>query len=82
MQKNGYPKNFVNAIIERVLSKETLINDVTGNKVKDKTSMVFINIDYDGEKSEHLLKKLFKKYLGRFTNQKFNFACVYSVTKI
>ena len=44
--------------------------------------MVFINIDYAGEKSEHLLKKLFKKFLGRSTNQKFNFACVYSVTKI
>ena len=26
---NGYPKNIVNAIIKRVLSKETLTNDVS-----------------------------------------------------
>ena len=78
---NGYPKNIVNAIIKRVLSKETLTNDVISNEQKDKIPTVFINIDYPGEKGEHLLKKCFKK-LGRSTNQKVNFVCRYSVTKI
>ena len=32
---NGYPKNIVNAIIKRVLSKETLTNDVIINEQKD-----------------------------------------------
>ena len=78
---NGYPKNIVNAIIKRVLSKETLTNDVISNEQNDKIPTVFINIDYPGEKGEHLLKKCFKK-LGRSTNQKVNFVCRYSVTKI
>ena len=78
---NGYPKNIVNAIIKRVLSKETLTNDVISNEQKDKIPTVFINIDYPGEKGEHLLKKCFKK-LGCSTNQKVNFICRYSVTKI
>ena len=68
---NGYPKNIVNTNIERVLSKET----------KRYNTDFFINIDYPGEKGEHLLKKCFKK-LGRSTNQKVNFVCRYSVTKI
>ena len=55
-------------------------NDVN-NEEKDKIPTVFINIDYPGEKGEHLLKKCFKK-LGRSTNQKVNFICRYSVTKI
>ena len=62
------------------LSKETLTNDVISNEEKDKTRTVFINIDYPGEKDEHLLNKCFKK-LGRFTNQKVNFLCRYSVMK-
>ena len=78
---SGYPKNIVNAMIKRVLSKETLTNDVISNEQKDKIPTVFINIDYPGEKGEHLLKKCFKK-LGRSTNQKVNFICRYSVTKI
>ena len=68
-------------MIKRVLSKETLTNDVISNEQKDKIPTVFINIDYPGEKGEHLLKKCFKK-LGRSTNQKVNFICRYSVTKI
>ena len=32
---NGYSKNIVNAIIKRVLSKETLTNDVISNEQKD-----------------------------------------------
>ena len=47
---NGYPKNIVNAIIKRVLSKETSKNDVISNEEKDKIPTVFINIDYPGEK--------------------------------
>ena len=78
---NSYPKNIVNAIIKRVLSKETLTNVVISNEQKDKIPTVFINIDYPGEKGEHLLKKCFKK-LGRSTKQKVNFVCRYSVTKI
>ena len=82
---NGYPKNIVNAIVKRVLSKETLTNDVISNEVKDKIPTVFINIDYSGEKGEYLLKKCFKK-LGRSTNQKVNFVCRFclfvSVTKM
>ena len=77
-QECGNP--VVDAIIKRVLSKETLTNDVISNEEKDKTPTVFINIDYPGEKGEHLLKKYFKK-LGRSTNQKVNFAGRYSVTK-
>ena len=63
----GYPKNIVNTIIKRVLSKETLTNDVNSNEEKDKIPKVFINIDYPGEKGEYLLKKCVKK-LGRSTN--------------
>ena len=48
---------------------------------KDKIPTVFINTDSPGEKGEHLLKSFFKK-LGRSTNQKVNFVCRYSVTKI
>ena len=67
---DGYPKNIVNAIIKRVLSKNILTNDVISNEQKDKIPTVFINIDYPGEKKgEHLLKKCFKK-LGRSTNLK------------
>ena len=72
---NGYPKNIVNAIIKRVLSKETLINDAIRNEKKNKIPNVFINIDYPGEKGDHLLKKYFKK-LGRSANIKVNFVCV------
>ena len=64
---NGYPKNIVNTIIKRVLSKETLTNDVNSNEEKDKIPKVFINIDYPGGKGEYLLKKCVKK-LGRSTN--------------
>ena len=78
---NGYPKNIVNAIIKRVLSKVTLTNAVISNEVKDKIPKVFINIDYSREKVEHLLKKYFKK-LGLSTNQKVNFVCCCSVTKM
>ena len=69
---NGYPKNIASAIIKRVLSKETSTNDVTSNEEKDKILTVFINIDYPGEKGEHLLKKSFKG-LGRSSNQKSQF---------
>ena len=55
-------------------------NDVN-NEEKDKIPTVFINIDYPGEKGEHLLKKCFKK-LGHSTKQKVNFVCRYSVMKI
>ena len=55
-------------------------NDVN-NEEKDKIPTVFINIDYTGEKGEHLLKKCFKK-LGCCTNLKVNFVCCYSVIKI
>ena len=78
---NGYSKNIVNAIIKRVLSKGTLTNDIISNEEKDEIPTVFINTDYPGEKGEHLLKKCFKK-LGRSSNQKVNFVCCYSVTKI
>ena len=78
---NGYPKTIVNAIIKCVLSKETLTNQVISNEEKDKIPTVFINIDYSGEKGEHLLRKCFKK-LGRSPNQKVNFVCRYSVTKL
>ena len=78
---NVYSKNIVNAIIKHVLSKETLKNDVTSIEEKDKISTVFIKIDYSWEKGEHSLKKCFKK-LGRSTNQKVNFVCHYSVTKM
>ena len=53
----GYPKNIVNTIIKRVLSKETLTNDDISNEQNDKIPTVFINIDYPGEKGEHLLKE-------------------------
>ena len=72
---------YVNAIIKPDLPNETLTNDVISNEEKYKIPTVFINIDYPGEKGEHLLKKSFKK-LWRSTNQKFNFVCRYSVTKI
>ena len=78
---NGYPKNIASAIIKRVLSKETSTNDVTSNEEKDKILTVFINIDYPGEKGEHLLKKCFKK-LGCSINQKVHLVCRYSVMKI
>ena len=61
------------------MPNETLTNDVISNE--EKVPTVFINIDYPGEKGEHLLKKSFKK-LGRSTNQNVNFVCRYSVTKI
>ena len=61
--------------------KETLTNDVISNEEKGKIPIVFINIDYPGEKGEHLLKKCFKK-LGRSTNQKVNFVWRFSITKI
>ena len=79
--QNVYSKNIVNAIIKCVLSKETLTNQVISNEEKDKIPTVFINIDYSGEKGEHLLRKCFKK-LGRSPNQKVNFVCRYSVTKM
>ena len=70
---NGYPKNIVNAIMKHVLSKDTLTSKViSNNEEKEKTSTFFININYPGEKGEHLLKKCFKK-LGNFTNQKIIF---------
>ena len=72
---------YVNAIIKPDLPNETLTNDVISNEEKYKIRTVFINIDYPGEKGEHLLKKSFKK-LWRSTNQKVNFVCRYSVTKI
>ena len=77
----GYPNNIVNAIIKYVLSKEILTNDIISNEEKGKISTVCINVDYSGEKGEYLLKKCFKK-LGRSTNQKVNFVCRYSVTKM
>ena len=73
--------NIVNAIMKRVLSKETLANDVISNEEVYKTPIVFINIDYPGERGEHLLNKCFRE-LGRSTNQKINFVCQYSVTKM
>ena len=72
---------YVNAVIKPDLPNETLTNDVISNEEKYKIPTVFINIDYPGEKGEHLLKKSFKK-LRRSTNQKVNFVCRYSVTKI
>ena len=53
---NGYPKNVVNAIIKRVLSKETLTNDVISNEEKDKIPTVFINIDCPGGKGQHVTR--------------------------
>ena len=50
------------------------------SQVMNKKITDFINIDYAGEKGEHLLKKCFEK-LGRSSNQKVNFVCFYSVTK-
>ena len=48
---NNYPKkNIVDAITKRVLSKETLTNDVISNEEKYKITTVFINVDYPGEK--------------------------------
>ena len=64
----GYPKNIVNAII-KLLSKDTTTSDAISNEEKDKTPTVFINIDYPGEKRDHLLKT-FVKGLGRSSNQK------------
>ena len=45
----NYPKIIVNAIIKCALSK-----DIISNKEKDKIPLVFINIDYPGEKGGHL----------------------------
>ena len=42
---NGYHKNTVNAILEHVMSKETLTNDVISNEEKDKIPTNFISID-------------------------------------
>ena len=53
-------KNILNAIIKRVLSKETLINDVNNNEEKDKIPTVFININYPGQKGKHLLKSVLR----------------------
>ena len=78
---NDYPKNVVNPIIKRVLSKGSLTNYIINNKENDKIPMVLINIDYPGENGEHLLIKCFKN-LRRSTNQKVNFFCCYCVTKI
>ena len=50
-------QNITNDIIKRVIPKERLTNDIISNKEKDKIPTVFINIDYYGEKGEHLLKK-------------------------
>ena len=47
---NGCAKNIVNAIIKRVLPKQTSTNDVISNEEKDKTQTVFINVDYLTEK--------------------------------
>ena len=77
---NGYPKKIVNGIIKRVLSKETLTNDVFSNEEKDKIPTVFVNIDYPGGKGEQSLKKCFQ-ILGRSTNQKLNFVCCCSFHK-
>ena len=49
---------------------------IRSNEEKDKIPNVFINVDYPGEKGEHLLEKHFKK-LGCSTNQKANFVCCY-----
>ena len=71
-------------IIKRVLSKNILTNEVIsneGNEGKDQTTTVLINIDYPGERGEHLLKKCLRK-LRRSTNQKSHVICWYSVTKI
>ena len=78
---NGYTKNIVNAIIKHAPSKKTLTNGVISNEEQNKIPTVFIYTDYPGKKGEHLLKKCLKK-LGCFTNQKVNFVCHYSVTKI
>ena len=51
---NNYLKNIVNAIIKCALSKEILITDIISNKEKDKIPLIFINIDYPGEKGGHL----------------------------
>ena len=45
----NYPKIIVNAIIKCALSQ-----DIISNKEKDKIPLVFINIDYPGEKGGHL----------------------------
>ena len=42
---NGYPKNIANAIIKRVLLKETLANDIVYDEEKDITPMICVNID-------------------------------------
>ena len=72
----GYPNNIVNAIIKYVLSKEILTNDIISNEEKGKIPTVCINVDYSGEKGEY-----FRRF-GPSTNQKVNFVCRYSVTKM
>ena len=72
---------YIISIIKRVLSKETLTNDVISNEEKDKIPTATINIDYPGGNGEHLSKNCFKK-LGRSTNQKVNFVSCCSFTKI
>ena len=56
-------------------------DDIINNERRDETTTVFRNIDYPGEKGEHLLKKYFRKLVGS-TNQQVNSACQNSNTKI
>ena len=74
-KKNTHTGQYINinanhAIIERILSEETLANNVISNKEKDKIPIVFINIDYPGEKGKHLLKKCFKKFVRSTKSKK------------
>ena len=77
---NGYPKNIVNAII-KLLSKYTSTSDAISNEEKDKIPTVFINIDYPGEKGEHLLKRNVLRVWDSPLIKKVSFVCRYPVMK-
>ena len=73
---NGYPKHIVNNIIKRSLTKKKTITNEN-----EKLPVVYINVDFTGDKGEHLLTQAIKK-LRRCTNQKVIFKTCYSVTKL
>ena len=77
----GYARNIVNAIMKRVLSKETLTNNIISNDEKEKTPAFFINRNYPEENGGHLLKKCLKE-LGQSANQEVNLVCRCSITNI
>ena len=74
---NGYPKNVVNGIIKTVLNKRNPSITVKANDEK----IVYIHLQYAGEKGEHLVRNTIKK-LKHCTLENVKFVTRYSVKKL